>query len=724
MSSEQLELHLLGVPRVSVFRQKLKLTRKGLALLAFVALEGRTPREKIADLLWGELGADGASRNLRRELHRLRATALTAHLETEGAIGLQDFWADSQEISAKGELLEGLILSDAPVFMEWLQQTREKRQQQRLGHLRLAALSNPKLEQRLELQQEVLSLEPMSESDAQALMQTLIALGRSDEAKRVYDQLNQELLGVKAQPSLETARILLQNLANPEMQAAFLEQLGHGAQTLEYRLRAAKEAKVNNLPLEALGHYAAALRLQKNPKERFALHQERLKLILTSGQFDAYSQELSALLTSVSGDAQLEARALVIQSGIEFQQLEFAKSLASAKLALENPLLPQNEQGTAYYYLGISHLRLGQAAQAEPFLRLALEQLSESAGTEKTKVHHGLSQLALQKNNLPEAIFHNQAAADLVSLSQDRAMRSNVLSISGILAMLQGEYDKAKRLLETAKRECTQSQNMAGLPMIMANMAKAQIELGELPEAIESLEQGLSAARSTGNRTMEGQLLGSLAITHQERGNLGVALETYTAALEFAKNIQDARGMAFRHLNHVDLLLQLGESHEAKHHLEAAQKIIGDNIPDLQNWWAIQKAEWQILQNQYQEASLLLESLENHSEIEIRLNAKYLWAKSCVQQNKPLPDGLLNEHQGNPKWSIKILTLYSHLTLEQQTLARANLHKIAALDQWRLLRALNEPHQDLKNTLIESLETYPYLQKCLVKHLELRQTVL
>ncbi|MEY4531038.1 MAG: hypothetical protein RLZZ156_1759, partial [Deinococcota bacterium] len=55
MSSEQLELHFFGVPRVCLAGQPLKLTRKGLALLAFVAFEGKTPREKIADLLWGEL---------------------------------------------------------------------------------------------------------------------------------------------------------------------------------------------------------------------------------------------------------------------------------------------------------------------------------------------------------------------------------------------------------------------------------------------------------------------------------------------------------------------------------------------------------------------------------------------------------------------------------------------------------------------------------------------
>ncbi len=704
MGEAELEINLRGIPQVLFAGDNVKLTRKGMALLAYVVLEGKTPREKIADLLWGELGEDGANRNLRRELHRLRETPIFAHLETEGAIGLHSYSTNAN--SSKNELLQGLILTDAPQFMDWLNNQRNQQHQQYLSHLRLTALNTLNLEQRVLIQQEIFTLEPMSESDASALMVTLINLKRTDEATRVYTELTKQLQTIAAKPSAETTQLLEQK------------------NTFESYLEAARAAQENQLPLEALVYFTSALELQKKPQERFLTHQERLNLILATGQFELYPQELSALLESVKGDAQLEARALVIKSGIEFQQLQFANSLESATLALENPLLQKEEQGIAHYYTGVSLLRLGQLVKAEPHLHQALELLSQNAGTERTKVHHGLSQLALQRNDLPEANKHNTAAAELVSQSQDRAMRGNVLSVSGILAMVQGQYDKAMRLLETAKRECQQSQNMAAIPMIMANMAKAQIELGQLPEAIESLEQGLSAARTTGNRTMEGQLLNSLAITHQERGNLGIALETYSAALEFARNIQDARGMAFRHLSHVDLLVQLGDTKEAAHHLEQARIIIGDNTPDLQDWWKIQKSEWHILQNQHSEAQLLLEPLQNHTEIEIRLNAQYLLAKSQTQQNK-VTDTLL-EHQNNPKWSIKVLTLYPHLTPEQQALARANLHKIGALDQLRLLRALSEPSTELEQNLIQSLEDHPQIQECFKAHilLETRLPVL
>lgn len=61
-------LKLWGPARLEYQGRELKLQRKGLAILYYLALEGATRREVLADLLWGHAAA---SQNLRVELHRL-----------------------------------------------------------------------------------------------------------------------------------------------------------------------------------------------------------------------------------------------------------------------------------------------------------------------------------------------------------------------------------------------------------------------------------------------------------------------------------------------------------------------------------------------------------------------------------------------------------------------------------------------------------------------------
>lgn len=63
-----IQLKLWGPSRLEYQGRELKLQRKGLAILYYLALEGATRREVLADLLWGHTAA---SQNLRVELHRL-----------------------------------------------------------------------------------------------------------------------------------------------------------------------------------------------------------------------------------------------------------------------------------------------------------------------------------------------------------------------------------------------------------------------------------------------------------------------------------------------------------------------------------------------------------------------------------------------------------------------------------------------------------------------------
>ena len=73
MKAPILELRLLGAPQVVRGGRAVKLAKKSVALLAYLAIEGVTVRERLANLLWGGFETGNANGNLRRELHRIRS---------------------------------------------------------------------------------------------------------------------------------------------------------------------------------------------------------------------------------------------------------------------------------------------------------------------------------------------------------------------------------------------------------------------------------------------------------------------------------------------------------------------------------------------------------------------------------------------------------------------------------------------------------------------------
>lgn len=87
------ELMLFGAPRVLHRGALLHFgSRKALTILAMLALDGSTTRERLAALLWPEADASAARRNLRRDLFRLRDLQLPLLEQADGHLALAEGW--------------------------------------------------------------------------------------------------------------------------------------------------------------------------------------------------------------------------------------------------------------------------------------------------------------------------------------------------------------------------------------------------------------------------------------------------------------------------------------------------------------------------------------------------------------------------------------------------------------------------------------------------------
>jgi len=180
-----LELRVLGECKLWLAGLELSLPPKRLALVVYLALEGRAlesqakevRREVLAELLWSDSAPEAARRNLRQELHRLKSSALAARLElTPEAVTLSgplecdvfQFERDQGDIQAalalyRGPLLEGLDVPGASGFDEWLEKRRGELHTRWYGLKRARAAQ---LETGGQLREALLELAPLLESAA------------------------------------------------------------------------------------------------------------------------------------------------------------------------------------------------------------------------------------------------------------------------------------------------------------------------------------------------------------------------------------------------------------------------------------------------------------------------------------------------------------------------------------------------------------------------------
>ncbi len=178
--------------------------RKTAAVLAWLALSGATPRERLAELLWPT--AKDPRNSLRYELHVLRRQASV--LTSGDPLALADGLAIEH---GEDELLASFDYSELPEFEEWLSFQRERRREdllEALGERASALERDGRHTEALEAARQAASRDPLSEAACRRVMRlaylTGDRAGALDTFRRFEERLAREL-GVRPLP--ETAAL-------------------------------------------------------------------------------------------------------------------------------------------------------------------------------------------------------------------------------------------------------------------------------------------------------------------------------------------------------------------------------------------------------------------------------------------------------------------------------------------------------------------------------------
>ncbi|NRF71837.1 AAA family ATPase [Aquincola sp. S2] len=237
------ELQLFGFPRLQRHGRPCALgSRKALAILAVLAIEARSPRDRLSAWLWPDVEAAAARRNLRRDLFRLRELGLPVAEDADGGLVLEASVAVDvrrfRQALADGEhgtalqiaartVLEGLDGVAGPPFDQWLAEQRHgllQRRQQALQDEaeRLAAAGES--DAALALWRQALDEDPCHEAALRAAMQRLQIRGERAAALSLYERSAEALrseLGVAPSPAVQAlARQLRRDPPSPDARPA------------------------------------------------------------------------------------------------------------------------------------------------------------------------------------------------------------------------------------------------------------------------------------------------------------------------------------------------------------------------------------------------------------------------------------------------------------------------------------------------------------------------
>lgn len=188
----------------------LVLEHKDALMLAFLAIEGRTPRATLAALLWPDVNETRARGNLRQRLLRLRQTSGTPVVVGKTQLSIADDVV--HDLTGSPGVLGNMCFPELPVGDAWLRRQRERLSSaMRHGIERQAQTLEQAgdLTAALPLAEALLRLEPLSEAAHRRVMRLHYLRGDRAEALLAFDHCERILKDeVGAKPSGETLALL------------------------------------------------------------------------------------------------------------------------------------------------------------------------------------------------------------------------------------------------------------------------------------------------------------------------------------------------------------------------------------------------------------------------------------------------------------------------------------------------------------------------------------
>ena len=556
-----LQVLLIGTPQFSYLEQKLEVKGKPAALLALIAAHYPTglTRVQAERYLWGR----EAAQNLRQAIYTLRQLFRAKDwLVSDEKLSLtnpQFLTTDQPQELMQG--MEGLLSDEG---LEWLGLQREK---MRLEQRRILwqAAQESQGQARIALLEQLLTFEPLHESAAQLLIGAYLDQNNQVAAREVFTQLKlvlkrefgaEPLPATKAllwqsepknQPDLQRYKrayavvgrldtpLIAQMLEADELEVAeILSQLGD---------ESALDIEQTPKPIWQLLHRRAAQLLGDKDLERAARHWLEADepeqaasawLDLAEQRFGTDLSQSLALCQKVleqKVNITLQLKAYLLQHRVFEIQANWQAIQTLVKQLFALARTSQNDEVEfAAHQVRVSWLvRTGQPQAAlessEDAIRAA-KRLNDPVKIEQMSLLQGTAYL--QMGDFVEAKKWLGSLLGASAVQTRLSAYSNLGAIEGLSNNLETALDYFEQALRLAR----QTQNLAISARVVQNIATTAEKLERFERAKSGWREAIQIAEQISDSHSLGIAYANLALTHCKAGQVGLALNTASEALE------------------------------------------------------------------------------------------------------------------------------------------------------------------------------------------------
>ena len=362
--------------------------------------------------------------------------------------------------------------------------------------------------------------------------------------------------------------------------AAHYERAEAWSRALRYLQRAGDAARTSFAIKEAIDYYSRALQVADRlgeaakPAERLSLYERRGQLLVRladiEGALDGY--ERMRELAQAIGDKQAELRALNEIGALQADRHDYVRAVDyfNQALALAREIGDQAGTADSLNRLGGFYFNTGKPEEAQTCHREALEiaRALENNALLAASLD-GLGQIDLLRGRVRASLDKYGQIADLRRRLGDQVGLMEALNALAAAYTWLGEYGQVTTACEEALAFVSKVGNLPVVPSLHTYLAISHLNRGDLGMAGQHLQAGLSAAKSLNHVAMHVFCLSWQGYYHMVLGRFDTGLASVQEAVKLARKLETPLWEMRAHTS-------LGIVHLYRGELDEAAKVLGD----------------------------------------------------------------------------------------------------------------------------------------------------
>ena len=199
---------------------------------------------------------------------------------------------------------------------------------------------------------------------------------------------------------------------------------------------------------------------------------------------------------------------------------------------------------------------------------------------EKAAALLNLADLDAQTGRTRNALARYRAALDAGREANDPYATGRAMESVGGAHQELGDYDRAADWFGRALAQRLARDEREDVARLHGRIATAHTYAGRYGEALRNWRSAITGYRRNGDVAGQARALSEMGRVQEYAGRPEESLATCQEAVEWARRAEDARLQAALHLRLADTLDRLGDPAAARLHRGAAERMLGDELPE------------------------------------------------------------------------------------------------------------------------------------------------